>query len=215
MPADRMPADRMPADRRQRLVRIAAAEFSAAGYDRASLNRIIQDCGLSKSSFYHFIASKEELFALVVADLAGALTSEVNVPSPDAFAGADFWPQVDGLFDRLMVTLQSDESYSALGRMFYLSGAPEGTGGAVGRAVASVESWVRRVLEAGRGTGAVRTDLPVELQAQLVFAALRALDEWAVRHLEETRAEEWPSLSAAQKGVIRRMLEPDASPRSG
>ena len=36
-----------------------------AGYERASLNRIVKSCGLSKSSFYHFVASKQELFGLV------------------------------------------------------------------------------------------------------------------------------------------------------
>jgi hypothetical protein len=53
----------------------------------------------------------------------------------------------------------------------------------------------------------VRTDLPVELQSQLVFAMLRALDEWSIRHLDTVPAEQWPSILLAQKAAIRRLLE--------
>lgn len=201
----------MPAERRQRLVRTAAAEFAAAGYERASLNRIIRACGLSKSSFYHYIASKEELFALVVSDLSGALVGQVGVPAPDAFAGEGFWPAIDLLFDQLMEALQSDEAYAALGRMFYLAGAPETGGSAVSQALASVESWVQAVLEVGRHSGQLRQDLPVGLQSRLIFAVLRALDEWSVRHLDTIPDEQWPELMQAQKAAVRRLLAADAS----
>lgn len=200
--------ERMPVERRRHLVRTAAAEFAAAGYDRASLNRIIQACGLSKSSFYHYLSSKEQLFGLVVADLSGTLVSQVEIPSPEEFVQDGFWPTVDELFDRLMVTLQEDEAYAALGRMFYLTDVPDDADNAVGRALASVESWVQGVLTAGRDAGSIRTDLPVALQAHLVFAVLRALDEWSVGHLDSLPATELPGVMAAQKGVLRRMLEP-------
>lgn len=206
-----MPAatiERMPEERRHRLVRTAASEFATAGYDSASLNRVIQACGLSKSSFYHYIASKEELFALVVADLSGALVNEVGVPDPDAFAGQQFWPTAEALVDRMMVALQSDDAYAALGRMFYLSGVSDGE--TVVRSLAAVESWVHAVLEVGRRSGEVRDDLPVGLQSRLVFAVLRALDEWAVQHLDTILVEQWPDVLVAQKTAIRRLLAADA-----
>jgi AcrR family transcriptional regulator len=203
--------DRMPEERRRRLVRTAATEFAQAGYEAASLNRIIQACGLSKSSFYHFIESKEALFDLVVADLSAALVSELDVPTAEQLQAGEFWPMVSALFDRVLASLEADESYAALGRIYYLSGAPHGAGGAVSRSLASVESWVRGMLEIGRNSGAVRTDLPVELQAQLVFAVLRALDEWSVRHLDSIPAEQWTGILLAQKAAIRRLLEADAS----
>lgn len=200
--------ERMPTERRRHLVRTAAAEFAAAGYDRASLNRIIQICGLSKSSFYHYVLSKEQLFGLVVADLSGALIRDVEIPAPEEFAGDRFWAAVDQLFDRMLVTLQTDESYAALGRMYYLSDAPSDADNAVSRALASVATWVTRVLDVGRADSSVRDDLPVELQARMVFAVLRALDEWAVGQLETIQVDKLPGIIAAQKSTIRRMLEP-------
>jgi AcrR family transcriptional regulator len=205
--------DRMPEERRRRLVRTAAAEFSGAGYEGASLNRIIESCGLSKSSFYHFIASKEELFALVVSDLSRTLVGEVQAPAPEAFSGEDFWEIVDRLFDRLTVALQSDEAYAALGRMFYLSGPSDGS--AVSRPLASVEAWVQAVLAIGRESGTVRQDLPVGLQSRIVFAVLRAFDEWSVQHLDTIPVEQWPELMAAQKTALRRLLATEATAPAG
>lgn len=201
----------MATARRQLLVRTAATEFAAAGYDSASLNRIIRKCGLSKSSFYHVIASKEELFSLVVADLSGSLVGEIEVPAPELFAGGNFWPAVDELFDRTMRALQSDDVYACLGRMYYLPGAPGTDGSQVGSALASVASWVRALLDVGRGSGAVRTDLPVELQSRLLLTVLRALDEWAVSQLEVIPPEQWAELMQAQKAAIRRLLATDAA----
>jgi hypothetical protein len=41
----------MAPDRWDRLLRAAAQEFAQAGYEHASLNRVIRACGMSKSSF--------------------------------------------------------------------------------------------------------------------------------------------------------------------
>lgn len=199
---------RMSPERRGMLVRTAATEFASAGYEHASLNRIIKACGLSKSSFYHVVASKQALFDLVVADLGAALSETLRVPEPGEFAGDRFWPEVDALFDRLLVASNENESSCALGRMFYLSGTPgEGTG-AVDATLASVESWVHDVLVVGRESEAVRTDLPVSLQSGLVFAVLRVLDEWSLRHRDEFESDAGADLVAAQLQTIRRMLEP-------
>ena len=63
--------DRNPPPERHRLLfETAAREFAAHGFENASLNAIIRACGLSKSSFYHFFASKEALFDRVVVTIA-------------------------------------------------------------------------------------------------------------------------------------------------
>src|SRR5215469_14575411 len=44
--------ENLDADRQQRLFDSAAEEFGARGYDAASLNRILERSGMSKSSLY-------------------------------------------------------------------------------------------------------------------------------------------------------------------
>ncbi|WP_307849736.1 TetR/AcrR family transcriptional regulator [Qaidamihabitans albus] len=202
-----VPAGVLPPWRRQRLLETAAREFAAAGYRQASLNRIIRACGMSKSSFYYYIPSKQQLFELVVDHLAGEFVRELRIPAPEDFA-AEFWTSASRLLERLMALAEREPLFTDLGRMFYLPGAPAGSDTAVGTALAAAEGWLDRTLAAGRAAGAVRDDLPVELQRHVTFAVLRAFDEWTLRHYHEFAPEQAQRLVVAQLDTLRRMLAP-------
>ena len=95
---------RLAPERRSALAAATAAEFARAGYEGASLNRIIRDAGMSKSSFYHFVGSKSELFDVVVRMLVDEVTAQWAPPAPDEFAGDEFtggtfWVRIDALLD--------------------------------------------------------------------------------------------------------------------
>lgn len=206
-----MPAgdiDRMPAERRKRLVRTSAREFAAEGYEHASLNRIIRECGLSKSSFYHVIASKNELFDLVVRDLISATLESICIPNPAEFETRDFWDQVDGLIDTLAGASTKDEAFAALGGIFYLSDSGSGTPAAVSEALTNIGKWLQDVLLAGRRQGKVRDDLPIELQSRLVFAVLRTLDQWVAGTASTISVQESASYVRTAAETIRRILDP-------
>jgi AcrR family transcriptional regulator len=53
-------------EKRARIVRSSIEEFAEWGYERGSLDRIIQRSGISKGGLYEYISSKEELFLYVV-----------------------------------------------------------------------------------------------------------------------------------------------------
>jgi AcrR family transcriptional regulator len=198
----------MPVPRRRRLVRAAAREFASAGYEGASLNRIIRTCGMSKSSFYHVLDSKRDLFDLVIRDLTMALASSIAIPRPDEFSEGRFWATVERLFRELAGVSGRDESFVALGRMFYLPGTPDGARDAVHQALASIEAWVGEVIEVGRRSASVRDDLPVLLQSRLTFAVLLSLDEWTLTSGGELQPDELQRLLDAQLATLRRMLHP-------
>ena len=95
----------MAPDRWDRLLRAAADEFAQAGYEQASLNRIIRACGMSKSSFYHYVASKEQLFERVLWAYGPALIDILELPSEEELA-RDFWGELDGIVDRLAAAVR-------------------------------------------------------------------------------------------------------------
>ncbi len=198
----------MPPERRRRLVRTAAAEFAAAGYAHASLNRIIRECRLSKSSFYHVISSKTELFDLVVRDLVASVLEDVRIPAPEEFSNADFWSHVDRLMDTLADASARNEAFAALGGIFYLSDTAGQMPDAVSEALATIGTWLQQVLLTGRSRGAVRDDLPFELQSRLVFAVLRTLDQWVAGRASTMPVAESACYIRAAAGTIRRMLDP-------
>lgn len=199
---------RMPEERRRRLISEASREFAGAGYEHASLNRIIRACGMSKSSFYHFVASKQALFDLVLDDLRTAVAARIAVPAPDDFAGDRFWSTAERFLEQLTELAQTDESFASLGRMVYASGVPSDAQAPIRAIFVAAEQWVEAVLVVGRRDGAIRSDLPAVLQTRLVFSVLRTLDEWAVAKVTELTAADMRELVDAQGALLRRMLQP-------
>lgn len=205
---------RMPTARRAALEAAAVAEFSAAGFRGASLNAIIQSVGMSKSSFYHVIDSKADLFEQVVASLAERVAERLRPPDPDSFAGPTFWDGIDDFVARFAELAATDADLAGLGRMFYLSDAPDAVdpssdaAGARPALLADVRDWVDTVLAVGRRGGDITGTLPLDLQRHLVFAVVRAMDEWSVAHLAELGPQAVRQLATAQSEALRGLLEP-------
>jgi len=197
----------MNPDIRRRLIEVAAAEFAAEGYESASLNRIIDGCGMSKSSFYYVLNSKAELFEFVVRELIESASGVVSIPKPEEFAGRMFWTQLERFFTDLVVASQTHEWLLTLGRMFY-SQSPSTEGGTVMDTMAAVRVWVEDLLLVGRTSGAVRDDLPEALQVSLAFGIIQVFDEWTVAHYDEIPSAELGALADAQFATIRRLLAP-------
>ncbi|WP_300266260.1 TetR/AcrR family transcriptional regulator [Microbacterium sp.] len=191
---------RLSTERRDALTAATVAEFARAGYEGASLNRIIRDAGMSKSSFYHFVGSKDELFDAVVRMLIADVAAQWTLPAPEEFA-ASFWQRVDALLSEFGA-LSATAELQHLGRIFYLPGAT-GDGAARTEFLDAVHGWVRSVLQVGRDNGHVRDDLPLDLQADVTFAVLRAIDEWV---LAEGDPSERAGVAASAPGLVLRRL---------
>lgn len=56
----------LPEDKQNRLMDAASREFSAKPYNEVSINKIIQDAGIPRGSFYMYFQDKEELFRYLV-----------------------------------------------------------------------------------------------------------------------------------------------------
>ena len=56
----------LPEDKQNRLMDAASREFSAKPYNEASINKIIQEAGIPRGSFYMYFQDKEELFRYLV-----------------------------------------------------------------------------------------------------------------------------------------------------
>jgi AcrR family transcriptional regulator len=199
---------KMAPGRLQLLLETAAREFAARGFESASLNGIIRACGISKSSFYHFLGSKEALFDRVVETAAAALTRDLDVPDPEALAGPHFWPRVAAFVDQAVATAGRRTWYVDFGKLFYLADISAERHPALGRILAAISDWVGRVLAIGRASGAVREDLPATLQAELVFAVLQAMDRWSLQHLDALDETARAALLKSQLEVLQRLLAP-------
>ncbi len=171
---------RMRPEKRAALIDAAAREFASRTFEEASLNRIISTCGMSKSSFYHVVDSKDDLFALVVTDLAAAARGFWIPPAPDSFSDG-FWDRARSVWDDIARTWPDSPELTLLWHIVYANTDSP----AVRRLADRVEEWVRAVLIAGREAAAIDVECPLELQTLAVFSLLRTFDEWAL-HLTES-----------------------------
>jgi len=191
---------------RDALIEATVAEFASAGYEGASLNRIIRAARISKSSFYHAVGSKAELLDAVVETLISDVRTRWTSPAPAEFAGEAFWPRVEQVLGELGGLTAEDPALGLLGRIFYLPASP----GSDARAalLESVRTWVGDVLRIGVASGSVRDDIPADALAAAVFGMLRGLDEWALSSADPHDAASAPAL------LLRGLLQRPGAPRA-
>jgi AcrR family transcriptional regulator len=182
---------------RNRLLEAAAAEFAAAGVDRANVNRISLAAGLAKGTIYNYFASKRELFLAVVTEA-----------SARAASGAADVPDDAPVEERLRALLESDiawvREHHDFARVLVreaLAGDPRFQANIVTAAAPFVER-VAEIIAAGQERGEIRDDLGVERLA-LLFSGLCEL----VVSLHWGAADGWPALDEIPQLLPRLFLE--------
>lgn len=200
---------RMPAAKRQALISAAAEEFAAHSFDQASLNRVISNCRMSKSSFYHAIDSKESLLSLVVGELSAEAARDWTPPAPSDFAD-EFWATAARVFDDVLRVWPQSR---ALEQLWNIVHANRDNPGVVDLA-RSYENWVSAVLEVGRRSGAIDQACPSQLQALSASTLLVVFDDWALRETAGTPPTDGSLEAAAghQFRLLRRLLEARVDP---
>lgn len=198
----------LPPARERKLLAAAAREFAMAGFESASLNKVIRACGMSKSSFYHYFDSKQALFDHVIDKAAAALAHDLDAPEPMSLKGPEFWPRLETFMAHAVPAVAKPSWYADLGKLFYLPDVSAEHSAAMRRLLAGVNRWVQSVLGIGRACGAVRRDLPASLQAELAFALLQTLDRWSVASMATMKPAQRRRIATAQLALLRRLLAP-------
>ena len=192
----------MRPERRAALIDAAAREFASRPFEEASLNRIISSCGMSKSSFYHVVLSKNVLVSLVVADLAATARRFWTPPVPDRFRDG-FWDRARSVWDDVVRTWPDSPELTLLWHIVYANSDDP----TVRELAVRVEEWVRAVLTAGRESASIDVECPLELQTLSVFSLLRTFDEWSLKLTESDSAAVGPEAAAAhQFRLLTRLL---------
>lgn len=187
----------MPADAAARLRTAAAEEFGAHGFERASLNRIVEASGLSKSSVYHHVGGKRVLYD----DLVTFVVDLVDMIPPDdaaALTRDDFWTAADAALAALDELEAAHPEIRAVASLLY---GPHGAT-ALAPLRARLADRVSAFLERGQELGVVRSDIPSGLLAEVTVAALTSIDAWALAHDGDPR-----SAASQALGMLRHALE--------
>jgi len=177
----------------------------AHGFEGASLNRILSAAGMSKGQAYYYVADKAELFRTVIERSLQRLAKAIDAGFPEPTTAEEFWQQTAAIFARLTLALQQDDNLAVLARGIY-----EGPGAqaALTEPLARIRAQSDRLIAIGQSVGAIRTDLPQTLLADVLFAAAREIDRWFAAHWPELDKDEALLLSDEAVGMIAAMAAP-------
>ena len=178
-------------ERKEAILRAAAHEFAEKGYERASLNRMIKEAGLSKGTFYYYFEDKADLFVTV---LRGKLPWETWLSESrllDSDDASSFWRCLRALELRKYTYLGQYPDIARLVDAAFGLTASHFDNASLADYLQERMVEIRGMIDHGRRVGAVRRDLPLELLLNLWEGIARSLSEWIFK--------DWDVLSQAER----------------
>lgn len=193
-------------ERQRRLFDSAAQEFAANGYDGASLNRILEKSGMSKSSLYYYFDDKADLFTTLIERSLAILFREIGGLDPDALTADNYWDTFEELYRRSILVVNENEWLVRFGGMFYQLRSNPNEGSATGRLFQAARQWVDAIITRGQSLGVVRSDLPQSLLIDATMALVESLDRWVVAHWGDIATAEKTRMPNDHIGLFKRLL---------
>lgn len=195
--------------RQEKIFNAAAKEFAARGYEAASVNRIIDQAGISKGSLYYYFDDKEDLFVTVIERAFNRLKDDVGFVTPEELTAETYWNAFRDLMHRSVLYLQQNEWHVRLARSFHRLRAVAPTSPATRRILDLGRDYLRTVLQRGQELGVVRRDLPLDLLVEVALAVDEAGDRWRLEHWNLFPPAQQADHADAQIDLIRDMLHAD------
>ncbi|GIK74892.1 MAG: hypothetical protein BroJett021_38800 [Chloroflexota bacterium] len=193
-------------EKQQAILEAAAREFSAHGYEGASINKILETAQLSKGAAYYYFDDKADLFAATVNYYAGDLISELN-SMVENITAERFWSTLEEMYVKQFVYFHAKPwAFGTLKAAGRLSDAEMVRRPALAALMGGVVEGLTRFLQQGRSLGVVRSDLPDSLLAALFIGVDDAGDRWLLARWETLTRDELLTFARQIMDGIRRML---------
>jgi len=199
--------DKLDRERQERLMESAAEEFGAHGYDAASLNRILEQSGMSKSSLYYYFEDKADLFATLIERSIGFLLKEIGGFDLERLTAETYWSELEAFYRRSVEVMNKNAWYVKLGRLFYRLRGDSKESAPTNRTFRAARHWMELIIARGQALGVVRTDLPNSLLVDSAMGLGEALDRWTVAHWDDLDENQRLQMANHQIDLFRRLLQ--------
>jgi AcrR family transcriptional regulator len=153
--------------KRLRILEAAAAEFAKYGFDATNVESIASRADIGKGTIYNYIGSKDELFAECLQLFCGELR---QVLEETASTAAELELLAGGSFISRRLT-DLGRRRNDFVTMYFTSifGANPRGNALVVESARDVIAGLERLVVAGQKSGIVRSDIPADMLAALVF----------------------------------------------
>ncbi len=200
--------EKLDPERQERLFESAAEEFGEKGYDAASLNRILERSGMSKSSLYYYFDDKADLFTTVLERALAFLFKEIGGFDPAKLTAETFWSEFVTLYRRAIKFSTKRTWYLKLGRVFYRLHDTAKQGSPTGHMFDAARHWLGTIIARGQVLGVIRNDLPTPLLIGCAMGIGEALDRWAIAYWDKFEEDELLQMAEEHIDLFRRLLAP-------
>lgn len=198
--------DKLDPEVRARLLKAAAQEFSLSSYASASLNRIIEQAGISKGSLYYYFDDKEDLFRAVLAYL-DECTEGLFTMSAGELTGDNFWDQMDAFSQRATQVVRKHPWISGFFRMLHDAYTGQSTEAPLIEWCERMNKLRENIILRGLALGAIRKDMPTELLLSVLNAVETTFHRWMVSHWDEMSEDQRHDLGALRLDMFRRITQ--------
>ncbi len=199
--------EKLEPEKRARLLETAAEEFAARGYEKASLNQILERAGISKGAAYYYFSDKADLIATVVQHFWLHVTGDLDAVVAQLTAEG-FWRKITELYVHPFADLEQRPWLLGFGRAVWELPRELLTSGPLKAVFDTATQWVRTLVHRGQELGTIRDDLPEDLLIELVMTLDSLHDRWL--------GARWPDMTPVERerftrtfvSLLQRMVEP-------
>jgi AcrR family transcriptional regulator len=156
----------------ERLLAVAVEVFIERGYDGTSMEDLARATGISKSSIYHHIASKEQLLRLALERALGAVFAATEEPAATSGPAVQ---RLEYVIGRMVEVLAAELPYVTL--LLRVRGNTATERWALDRR-REFDRFMRRLFVAAAEAGDVRQDVDIALTERLVTGMINSVTEW-------------------------------------
>ncbi len=200
---------RLSEEKRERILEAAAKEFAAHGYDRASLNNILEEAAISKGAAYYYFDDKADLFATAVQQYSQELFADVAFDPADLTAD-NFWDELADVYRRQFTSFAERPWVFGIAKAGGSLSADAPLEGPLAEVWEQAHALLAGLLQRGRDLGIMRDDLPDDLLLSLVVAVDDAHDRWLYAHWPELSPDDLEEAAVRISDTLRRLLALDS-----
>ena len=163
---------RLEASRQQHILAVAKQHIARDGVEGSSYNKIIADCGISKTTAYQYFDGKDDLVAEAFKDTFNRML-DVLGPWEQTSTTTEFWTALRQGANRLQGFLFAHAQEATLLQMAYSSQK------VLVSADGSIQ-WFNDLLDNGIQLGVVRSDIDRSLLTNATISVFRVIDAWVL-----------------------------------
>ncbi|HEX3050349.1 MAG TPA: TetR/AcrR family transcriptional regulator [Aggregatilineaceae bacterium] len=200
--------NKLSTEKKERILEAAAKEFAAHGYEGSSLNRILEQAGISKGAAYYYFDDKPDLFKTIMLyyseSLLSRITLDITILEKDTF-----WTSLAALFHQMYGSfLERPWIFSAkkVGGNFLETAYQDEE---LRKLMDQIHPWVLNLIRRGQTLGLIRDDLPDDLLIGVIMGVDDAHDRWLMSHYQEFSLSDLDALAQQMVELLKRVLSPN------